>query len=95
MTRTPSELQQDESFRAELRQALQNPALQIALGSLRFHRGLLRLSSAASPSAVVYHTAVWTGGYNSALDELERLTEVPKPKAENSLPYDHIQPEEL
>lgn len=91
--KSPSELQSDEQFRAEIRDALSNPAIQTALASLRFHRGLFRTGQAASPAAVVHHSAVWAGGFNAALDALEDLTTAPVKRTPSQEPWEFVKPE--
>lgn len=91
--KTPAELANDEIFRVELRSALEHPAIQTALSSLRFHHGLFRTPKAASPAAVVYHAATWVAGFNSALDSLQSMTEKPDHIHRDLEPYAHIQPD--
>lgn len=92
MIRSPEQLQSDELFRAELRRALEIPALQSALASLRNHRGLFRTGQTAAPANVVHHSAVWTGGFNAALDALESMILPPRKKEPTEEPWGHITP---
>jgi hypothetical protein len=91
--KSPSELQSDERFRAEVRDALANPAIQTALSSLRFHKGLFRTSQAAAPANIVHHSAVWSGGFNAALDMLEELSTAPTKRTPSQEPWEFVKPD--
>ena len=87
---TPDEFRENDMLRSKLKELLREPAIAEAITALRLRYGGATTAVTPAPSEHDRaHAFSYLAGYNKAFTHLFGLSEAPKPRATDPVPFEH------